>query len=46
MTDEPKTPLPECYEGPEAYERFDTTMSALLSVQKKDNSSAAPSSAP
>jgi hypothetical protein len=26
--------LPECHEGPEAYERFDTTMSALLSVQK------------
>ena len=27
--------LPECHEGPEAYERFDTTMSALLSVPKK-----------
>ena len=28
-------PLPECHEGPEAYERFDATMSALLSVPKK-----------
>jgi hypothetical protein len=27
-------PLPECREGPEAYERFDATMSALLSVPK------------
>ena len=26
--------LPECHEGPEAYERFDTTMSALLAVPK------------
>lgn len=27
--------LPECHEGPEAFERFDATMSALLSVPKK-----------
>jgi hypothetical protein len=27
--------LPECHEGPEAYERFDATMSALLAVPKK-----------
>ena len=26
--------LPECHEGPEAYERFDATMGALLSVPK------------
>ena len=26
--------LPECHEGPEAYERFDATMSALLNVPK------------
>jgi hypothetical protein len=26
--------LPECHEGPEAFERFDATMSALLSVPK------------
>jgi hypothetical protein len=26
--------LPECHEGPEAYERFDATMSAFLSVPK------------
>ncbi len=26
--------LPECYEGPEAFERFDSTMSAILSVPK------------
>ena len=26
--------LPECHEGPEAYERFDATMSALLAVPK------------
>jgi hypothetical protein len=35
MSEEPETPLPECHEGPEAYERFDATMSALLSVPKK-----------
>jgi len=29
-----KTELPECHEGPEAFERFDATMSALLSVPK------------
>jgi hypothetical protein len=26
--------LPECHEGPEAYERFDVTMAALLTVPK------------
>lgn len=26
--------LPECHEGPEAYERFDATMSLLLAVPK------------
>jgi hypothetical protein len=26
--------LPECHEGPEAYERFDATMSALMAVPK------------
>jgi hypothetical protein len=26
--------LPECHEGPEAYERFDATMAALLTVPK------------
>ena len=34
-TEESKSLLPECHEGPEAYERFDATMSALLSVPKK-----------
>jgi hypothetical protein len=31
---ESETPLPECHEGPEAYERFDATMGLLLSVPK------------
>ena len=26
--------LPDCHEGPEAYERFDATMAALLTVPK------------
>lgn len=26
--------LPDCHEGPEAYERFDATMSLLLAVPK------------
>jgi hypothetical protein len=26
--------LPECHEGPDAYDRFDATMSALLTVPK------------
>jgi hypothetical protein len=26
--------LPECYEGPDAFERFDATMLALLQVPK------------
>jgi hypothetical protein len=29
-----KNTLPECHEGPEAYERFDATMGLLLSVPK------------
>lgn len=29
-----ETELPECHEGQEAYERFDATMSALLTVPK------------
>jgi len=32
MSDESE--LPECHEGPGAFERFDTTMSALISVPK------------
>jgi hypothetical protein len=35
MSDESETSLPECHEGPEAFERFDATMSTLLSVPKK-----------
>lgn len=27
-----KTPLPECIEGPEAFQRFDAAIEALLSV--------------
>jgi hypothetical protein len=34
VSDEPETPLPECHEGPDAFERFDATMSALLAVPK------------
>jgi hypothetical protein len=34
MTDDPYLQLPECHEGPEAYEKFDATMSLLLSVPK------------
>jgi hypothetical protein len=26
--------LPDCHEGPDAYERFDATMSAFLTVPK------------
>jgi len=26
--------LPECHEGPEAYERFEATMNAILAVPK------------
>jgi hypothetical protein len=32
--DDPVTPLPECHEGPDAFERFDATMHALLQVPK------------
>jgi hypothetical protein len=34
MDEEFETPLPECHEGPEAYERFDATMTAFLAVPK------------
>jgi hypothetical protein len=27
-------PLPDCHEGPEAYERFEATMCAILAVPK------------
>jgi hypothetical protein len=30
----PEDGLPECHEGPEAFERFDATMSAFLAVPK------------
>jgi len=33
MMDESEV-LPECHEGPEAFQRFDATMSALLKVPK------------
>ena len=32
--DESETPLPECHEGSDAFERFEATMSALLAVPK------------
>jgi hypothetical protein len=32
--DKPATKLPECIEGPQAFQRFDTTMNALLSVPR------------
>jgi hypothetical protein len=28
------TELPECHEGPEAYQRFEATMTAILAVPK------------
>jgi hypothetical protein len=34
VSDESEGQLPECHEGPEAYQRFDSTMSALLAVPK------------
>lgn len=34
MSESDDIQLPECHEGPEAYERFDATMSALLVVPK------------
>jgi hypothetical protein len=34
MSDGMEQALPDCHEGPEAFERFDATMSALLSVPK------------
>jgi len=32
MKTKPATPLPECIEGPEAFQRFDATVAAILSV--------------
>jgi hypothetical protein len=32
--EEPTKPLPECIEGPEAFERFDAVMTTLLSVPR------------
>jgi hypothetical protein len=36
MKTDPATPLPECNEGAEAFHRFDTTMSKLLSVSHEE----------
>jgi len=32
MKTEPATPLPECHEGPEAFQRFDALVDSVLSV--------------
>jgi hypothetical protein len=32
MKIEPATPLPECHEGPEAFQRFDQAVRQILSV--------------
>jgi hypothetical protein len=32
MKTEPATPMPECYEGQEAFERFDALVGAVLAV--------------
>ena len=32
MTIEPATPLPECFEGPKAFRRFDEAVRQILSV--------------
>jgi hypothetical protein len=32
MKTDPATPLPQCNEGPEAFQRFDATIGKLLSV--------------
>jgi hypothetical protein len=32
MKTEPATPLPECIEGPEAFQRFDSAVRDILSV--------------
>jgi hypothetical protein len=34
MNEESTGDLPECHEGPEAYESFEATMSAILAVPK------------
>ena len=32
MNTEPATPLPECHEGPEAFQRFDALVDSVLAV--------------
>ncbi|MGD0498250.1 MAG: hypothetical protein ABSC23_07425 [Bryobacteraceae bacterium] len=32
MKTEPATPLPECHEGPEAFQRFDALVDSVLAV--------------
>jgi hypothetical protein len=32
MDTEPVTPLPECHEGPEAFQRFDALVSSVLAI--------------
>ena len=32
MKTEPATPLPECHEGPEAFQRFDALVNSVLAV--------------
>jgi hypothetical protein len=32
MNTEPATPLPECHEGPEAFQRFDALVDTVLAV--------------
>jgi hypothetical protein len=34
MKTDPVTPLPECIEGPEAFERFDALVDSVLSVPR------------
>jgi hypothetical protein len=34
MKNEPATPLPECIEGPEAFQRFDEGIRQILSVPR------------
>jgi len=34
MKNEPATPLPECIEGPEAFQRFDESIRQILSVPR------------
>ena len=32
MKTEPATPMPECHEGPEAFQRFDALVDSVLAV--------------